>query len=982
MRSIPTKLGLFLVPLLCVLLASASALAGPPPTGPAPADARRARALIAAALLHYADGDGATKLDRRLAKALNRIPRARATATRLATRIRSRSSKSLAGVFGKHEAQLARATNASAIAGQLSQPVLAPGLVANANVHWLAPEKATIPKKIDFAVTGLHCTAVDDADRRDEIVVATRLVRASQGEMAVAASFDSNGTVNVKAGDTVALGDSVELNNIYDRLVVTAVSSADGSGQATQDELALAFELAFQLALQTGGDDPLHALEAALVYTEGVLALATPGGGPSFRTMRLSPADIEGLYGADTTTTGGLSHKLAFSHTLGKGHYDVLVNVPAKTLVKPTIRILVENVRSLDDEIPINGHMRLYVTIGSQTHSQVLPLGKSNVKLAHDVRRKMASDKPVDLRLKLTWTSPAPKWSSWTKEASGKKTTNPNSWLPKTKKYYCGTPPSQVKKGLEDNGYKYTGACKAPGDTLDLGPNGAALELRYDPKSDTLSQGGKTIKAKRGAFTTVGTGNSRASIRFTVSRLRRMTARAMHSRHRRVSHRRSADYCQGVKTHRCFSLAISIATFCGLFCAAQTAEARSKKAKYVISVQFVRTADDDGSNPSTLTKAQAQAAVENASETYMNAGGDVRFVLHPDSNFDSVIKNTTLNRDCPLQPGQTKASIEANTNPDLDGDGEPATKADRQILCDYDSTFLARSAYALERADRIVVFPRGHRERVYWSDSKGHWEIRNGPGGSASPDGFYVNMPSGKPPVHLLAHELGHYFHVWHTFGSEPKSVAQAATSITSWAAANPGAHPRETFNGDTRTDTYRVYDTPADPGEKLFLAVHGTKCGTSSAQATVKVPAKVNGKVQQVTLTPDRTNVMSYFHCKKMKNRLSEDQWEHIHAALESGNRQGLVDKSTKKSTCYASDGDSVKGSVTKENMLALIRKLSQCLKLQKQELPWETVVNGSIYINPSEISTGFSRIGGLGVHRARERKMLNVLLDAQFEP
>ena len=429
-------------------------------------------------------------------------------------------------------------------------------------------------------------------------------------------------------------------------------------------------------------------------------------------------------------------------------------------------------------------------------------------------------------------------------------------------------------------------------------------------------------------------------------------------------------------------LPLALASF-GL---ASPADARPKPAKYTIEVQFVRTADDDGGNPTTLTKAQAQAAIDAANDVYSNKGGDVRFVLHPDSNFGSVIKSTTLNRDCPLQPGYTASSIAKIRNPDLDGDGEKATKADAQKLCDYQSTFLARTAYAVERADRIVVFPRGHRKRVRYNWDKHHWEVYQFAGGSADPDGMYVNMPAGAPPKYLLAHELGHYLHVWHTFGPNPKTIAQAATMMTDWAAEHPGEDPRDVFNGDAQDDkgqTYRVYDTPPDPRGSVFNAVHGTKCGSTRHKGIVKVPAKIGGQTKTYVLAPDRNNVMSYFACPDKPAWFSPQQWDHIHDALDNGNRKSLVTpKHGPKPTCYATNADALKLSTTPAELLNLIRKISACLKLEKRPMPWEEVVNGDIYVNPSDISAGFTNVGGVGVHLPREAKMLEVLMGAELQP
>lgn len=404
-----------------------------------------------------------------------------------------------------------------------------------------------------------------------------------------------------------------------------------------------------------------------------------------------------------------------------------------------------------------------------------------------------------------------------------------------------------------------------------------------------------------------------------------------------------------------------------------------KPPKYRLAVQIVRTADDDGGRASTLTEAKAKAAIERANAVYRRNGGDVQFELHPASNFDELVKSTALNRDCIMAPGQTDATINANTDGDLDNDGAVGTSKDRDILCDYTTSITARTAYAVARADRIIVWSRGGNDAVKWDGGAGHWVASHPSGGASSANGYYVRMPKSFGNDTLLAHEIGHYLHTAHTFGSSPKSIAEARQKMETWAANNPGKDPRDVFDGDSRVE-YAVHDTPPDPRASLLIAVHGGDgCNTDPAKGRVTVPATVNGVTKNYVLEPDRANVMSYFKgCPGFDHHQSKGQYEQIHLALESGNRKALV--SGTGSSCYESGASPGDLPDTQAKLSALVRKISRCLILAKKPLPWE-IVTGEIYSNPAVKRAGFVKRGNVAVHLAKEAALLKSMMMAETE-
>lgn len=392
--------------------------------------------------------------------------------------------------------------------------------------------------------------------------------------------------------------------------------------------------------------------------------------------------------------------------------------------------------------------------------------------------------------------------------------------------------------------------------------------------------------------------------------------------------------------------------------------------RYTLKVQFVRTADAGGARPSELTRAGADAWIAEANRVFRRNGGDVQFVIHSASNFDDLLKNTALNRDCVLAAGQTANTIAANTDSSIDPD----------TLCDSDASKNARTAYGLERGDRIVVFSRGGNQDIAWHED-GHWYLKDKTGGQSWGDQTYVTMPHDYGSSTLLAHELGHYFHNPHTFndGLSIATVANAKAAMESWVAEHPDDHPSRVFDGDALRSGFNTSDTPPDPRGSVLLDAYNAahpapdiedKCHADVGSVTIGV--RVGGQTQQVTLTPDRTNIMSYFKGCPFPQKFSKDQYANIHHALAT-NRADLVEDT---GGCYSSGSGG--GVVTTEDGLRdTMRKVAACLLLVKRPMPWEEVM-GTIYSQPGDLKPGFTKAGKLGVHKARETTLLKKLRSA----
>lgn len=251
------------------------------------------------------------------------------------------------------------------------------------------------------------------------------------------------------------------------------------------------------------------------------------------------------------------------------------------------------------------------------------------------------------------------------------------------------------------------------------------------------------------------------------------------------------------------------------------------------------------------------------------APGNIEFLFDPAKDFE-IILDTKLDQDADLLDHASLENLE---------DEEPVL-----IRGDHHR---ARRELAQRRLGKLVLyFSIG--TQVIWDDRGGRWVFADHrsyaeSGGHKG----YVAMCNAVPHPNDLAHEIGHYLHLPHTFGARPENVTDAAAIIKArveggWPTVEDGA---KVFDGDADW----VTDTPPDPGEKLFANLFGDVCG---ANATVSVPVNFDTLPDKTyEITPDRGNLMSYFHrCGGMTHGFSEGQHVRMRASLSSGNHRELI--------------------------------------------------------------------------------------------
>jgi hypothetical protein len=204
--------------------------------------------------------------------------------------------------------------------------------------------------------------------------------------------------------------------------------------------------------------------------------------------------------------------------------------------------------------------------------------------------------------------------------------------------------------------------------------------------------------------------------------------------------------------------------------------------------------------------------VRDLRKIYSRAGILIQF----DPKVDiTEVKSALLNEDVPFKDGKivtTKKSGKIVTKYSVDDlTGNPNVVAQRK--------------FAENLTGHLVVYFRDFSDAKYsYIDSDGK-KTREISWNFSGPQHLYVRAAKRFDPL-KLAHEGGHYFHLAHTFGPLPQSIADAAKMIKN--AVESGKFSKKyghyIFDYDRNT---KIYDTPADPRGHVMAEVNkGDACG------------------------------------------------------------------------------------------------------------------------------------------------------------
>lgn len=338
--------------------------------------------------------------------------------------------------------------------------------------------------------------------------------------------------------------------------------------------------------------------------------------------------------------------------------------------------------------------------------------------------------------------------------------------------------------------------------------------------------------------------------------------------------------------------------------------------KYRIHIVTIATADDNGSNAANITASKIKDQIAIVNQIFSPA--NIEFIFSETTDF-LRINSTLLNRDFTL--------LEL---PNVGND-----RWDHEPLRDGARHGEARAEIARQFPGKLVVF-FCNRKKID-KDEAGYWKIFNA-GGSSSSNSLYVALSPGN--ANHLAHEIGHYTQLGHTFVGDVKTVADAAQKIKKYVEAG---HPQSAGLDALDGDRHWVLDTPADCAGNIFKDQGLDKCG-SVGEIPIPVTFSDNTKKTYI-LAPDRSLIISYFFGCPGDKTISPQQARRIRDGLELRLRHDLLnikpsfsDKIVLKATGNAGAISELDIALVREGRVAtLVRDGSNNLKIIIWDIVWD---------------------------------------------
>lgn len=286
---------------------------------------------------------------------------------------------------------------------------------------------------------------------------------------------------------------------------------------------------------------------------------------------------------------------------------------------------------------------------------------------------------------------------------------------------------------------------------------------------------------------------------------------------------------------------------------------------YHIRVVTVVTANDDGTNLANISTQTVQNRISLLNQILYPA--HIKFLFDPLTDFIQV-NSTLLNLDFTLLE-----------QPNLAGgnwDHEPAV--------DKESHAKARDEFARNLLGRLVIIYRNRKKITKVTKAGGPlWKIANKNGGDSSSFGYYVNMSASSDDA-SLAHEIGHYLQLPHTF-VEAKNMADAVSIIKSYVEKG---HPKREGLLALDGDRDVILDTPPDGSTAVFKTRKSSDvCSIPSKNINVTFS---DGSTSKYVLAPDKSLVMSYFKDCPIPQTISEEQARRVRDGLELDIRHELI--------------------------------------------------------------------------------------------
>lgn len=284
----------------------------------------------------------------------------------------------------------------------------------------------------------------------------------------------------------------------------------------------------------------------------------------------------------------------------------------------------------------------------------------------------------------------------------------------------------------------------------------------------------------------------------------------------------------------------------------------------VVPIKFYRLADDDGTAEAPVSVSDMTYIIGLVNSLYRRAG-----VV-----FEVSTALWTTHRGSSLNTGRSAAvpGWATVTDSELNALGQAGAKVDAELRNMVDTT-------------RLTVFlpnAGGGYSGLSSDPKKRPRDYAKMPGIVVGDVGIGPVNTGKRGYAKLMAHELGHYFGLSHTFveppkwneGDAPYPKFGADFARTQLVAAKGNAEAA--FDGDNLPGTF------PDPGPWVFEERSGGSWQSCEGSSTITI-----GVSPGSSLTVDRSNIMSYFFCEAIPyispNRLTDMLSPHQLATIRS---------------------------------------------------------------------------------------------------